>query len=55
MIRTSIYWFSVGGGVKVVVQERSRVSSAASESPRKMMDQEILLSKFLSFTFVDTY
>jgi hypothetical protein len=46
MSRTSICWSLVGGGVKVVVQGRYRVFSAASESLRKTMDQEILLSEF---------
>ena len=44
--RTSIYWFLVDGGVKVVVQERYPVSSAVSESHRKMMDLVTLLSGF---------
>ena len=55
MSRTSIYWSLVDGGVKAVVQERSLVSSAVSESLRKMMDLVTLRSRFQPFTFVKTY
>ena len=55
MSRTSIYWSLVDGGVKAVVQERSLVSSAVSESLRKMMDLATLRSRFQPFTFVKTY
>jgi len=53
MSRTSIYSSLADGGVKVVVQERSLVSSAVSESLRKMMDLVTLPGRSQSFKSVN--